>query len=60
MIFAHLFHPEDGPLQTRYLKLRKVSNSIDYKRPHLSLEERARQHELQAAMEQPWGVDKLP
>ena len=60
MIPTHLFHPEDGPLQTRYLELRKVSNSIDYKWTHLSLEERARQHELQAGMEQPWSVDKLP
>ena len=60
MIPTHLFHPKDGPLQTKYLKLRKVSNFIDYKRTHLLVEERARQHELQAAIEQPWRLDKIP
>ena len=53
MIPTHLFHPEDGPLQTRYLELRAASNAIDYKRMNLSLEERARQHELQAVIERP-------
>ena len=60
MIPTHLFHPEDGPLQTRYLALRAASNVVDYKRINLSLEERARQHELQAAIERPWSVDRLP
>ena len=57
---THLFHLEDGPLQTRYLALRAASNVVDYKRMNLSLEECARQQELQAAVEQPWSVDRLP
>lgn len=53
MIPTHLFHPEDAPLQTRYLEITTTSNAIDYKRMNLSLEESARQHELQATIKRP-------
>lgn len=60
MIPTHLFHPEAGPLQTCYLELRTASNKANFKHANLSLEQRARQKELQAAIERPWSDDTVP